>query len=232
MSVLDQLFGGMREAVVPTASQQQSAATQTTQETKEPEPTGLDRHKELTTPIDPKSLPEKFDPSKLFDLDPSKLNQEIGKLDFTQAVSQEDLANIAAGGEAAIGAFRNALNAVSRSIFSNSFSASASLVQNGVAKSMPAVESRISEHFRRGEIDAALKGTDEIFDNPVAQIMLEPLKERLIAKHPTASPKEIANLAKEILSDFANKATEKERLANAPATPKKTDWDEWVKQPG
>lgn len=208
---------------------QQVQLVPATPETKEIEPTGLDKFKTLSEPVDPKTLPEQFDPTKLFDMDPAKLRGEVDKLNFAGNASPEDLAAVVAGGEGAVAALQNIMNGVARNIFYNSTVASTRLVEQGITKSMPAVDGRVKSTLREHSVREALSGSDPIFNTPAAQVMLQPLQKGFMEKYPTASPTEIASMAQEYLKDFANKINppaqtdEQKQLAAEP------DWGSYLK---
>lgn len=203
---------------------QQPQAPAAPVEPKEPEPTGMQKY-DIHTPVDPKDVKPQFDPSTLFNLDPTKLDEAIGNIDFTQGISQEDAAAIVQGGEGALVALRNIVNGATRQAFKNSTIATTKMVESGISKSLPAVDDRVKNHLRTSEVRASLRESNPAFNSPHAAVMLDVLQDKFIAKYPNASADEITRMATEFLQDFGSQFAPKAPVN--PNAPKDTDWERW-----
>lgn len=256
MSFLQNIFGGGASQSAPatpaepakapasnaapapaTPDPAQPAATNDGTEPKE-QVSGLDAYKDLWnnepkgnddgTTTDPLS-----DPSSLFNIDPKSIQEAVGRIDFAQSVTPEHLQAITEGGEGAQKAFMDSMNAVARQVFSQSMVGSAKLVEQAIARSAGAIDSRVASKLRDSEVSNAVSEANPAFNHPAAKPVVQALQQQLAAKHPTASSKEISDMAKSYFNDFASSITAPERARQEQETKSgEIDWDNWLNTGG
>lgn len=169
------------------------------------------------------------DPSSLFNIDPKSIQEAVGRIDFAQSVTPEHLQAITEGGEGAQKAFMDSMNAVARQVFSQSMVGSAKLVEQAIARSAGAIDSRVESRLRTSQVSESVAESNPAFKHPAAKPMVQALQQQLAAKHPTASSKEISDMANAFFKDFADTigapARQKEQESQASG---EIDWYDWL----
>lgn len=253
MSLFSNLFGGGQEA--PAQQTQQTQQSQeppagqepTQQAQQEPQQTNsgggdsgnvspLDAYKDLwnneSTGKDGESGNDAdplSDPSAMFNIDPKSIQEAVGKINFAEAVKPEHMQAITEGGEGAQQAFLESMNAVARQVFSQSMVGSAKLVEQALARAGQGIDSRIDGRLRSSQVSETVAEANPAFNHPAAKPMVQALQQQLAAKHPTASPKEISDMAKSYFNDFASSITAPEKAAKQKETDAgQQDWDAWL----
>lgn len=147
---------------------------------------------------------ENFDPSKMFNIDPAKMQEAVSQMDFSQAIPAETFQQIQEGGEGAQQAFANAMNLVARQAFSQSMMGSAKLVEQAMSKANQSLDSRIDARTRQSQVSSTVRDSNPAFKHPAAAPMISMLEQQFTAKHPNASPQEISQMATDYFAKFAD----------------------------
>ena len=171
-----------------------------------------------------------FDPSKMFQIDPAKIQQAVSQMDFTQAVTPDLLQQIAAGGEAAMTAFTKAMNSVAQTSFTQSMIGASKLVETAMVKANESLDMRMKEGIRQQQISSSLRDANPALSHPAAQPIVAALEAQFTQKYPTATPAEVTKMAQDYLTKFATAAnpsasTQQQQQQSQNAG---MDWDKWL----
>ena len=158
-----------------------------------PERTPLDTFSEIW-----KTDPNAKDPNApfSFNVDPNKLMEAAGKIDFAKVVGPETLAKIAAGGTDAAAAFADALNKVTQQSFAQSALASSKMVEQAVAQTRSQMESQIPGMIKKQSLSDSLRDDNPAFNHPAASPVIAALETSLQTKYPNATVTELRDMAK------------------------------------
>lgn len=212
------------EASQPQPAQQPQAATATPAAQANP----LDAFKDLwTPPKEGEQQPANFDPASMFQIDPAKIQQAVGQMNFAGTVTPEVLAQITAGGEDAAKAFMAAMNGVAQQAFAQSMIGSAKLVEQAMTKANTSLDARLREGIRQQQVSSSLRESNPMLAHPAAQPIVAALEAQFTQKYPTATPQEITKLATDYLSKFATLASPAQEPASAPKAPDDVDWEKF-----
>lgn len=170
-------------------------------------------------------LPD-FNPSDLFNIDPAKVAQAVQGIDYSKAVSPEQMQAIAEGGEGAIQAFAQAMNSVAQQATQVSMIGSAKLIEQALSKANATLDSRMAEQIRKHSVSSGLKEKNPIFSNPAYAPMVSAIEHQFRAKYPNASAPEITELAEKYVFNFAQSvAGKKDADASAASKLNEPDWE-------
>ncbi len=159
----------------------------------------------------------------LLNIDPAKVLEAARKTDFSQLVTPEQRAAIAAGGEGAVAAFLSAMNTVGQGAYGQSALATTKIVEAAVAKAMK----NVPELIRNQNANESIRGKNPLFDNPAVKPIMSALSAQLQIKYPNATTAELANMAGQYVealgTSFAPKSAEP-KTANGRKAPVEQDW--------
>jgi hypothetical protein len=162
----------------------------------------------------------------MFQIDPAKIQEEVGKINFAGSITPEMMGKIQAGGEDATQAFAEAMNKVAQQTFAQSMLASAKLVEGALTQANNSLDSRIESRAKQFQAANSLRESNPALSHPAAAPFITAMENQLAMKHPTATPAELTKLAQEMLSGFANVAAgKKEPDANVKKAPDDVDWE-------
>lgn len=152
------------------------------------------------SPLDQFSTLWETDPNKEGDvppaqLDPAKVQEAMQKADFSNLITQENLAAITAGGEGAAKAFIESLNAVARQSLTQSTLITNKMIEQAVAKAQAEQQAKLPELLKKQNLSETLSDSNPIFKNPAVKPVIEALQTQLAVKYPNASTKELADMA-------------------------------------
>ena len=161
---------------------------------------------ELWTMEQPK--PGEADPNApfRFNVDPAKVQQQVGRIDFTKSITPELLAKINAGGPEATAALLTAMNTIGQQVMVQSSLVNTKILESGLDASSTRMESKLPGLVRNQSISNALREDNPLFTNPATAPMLEAISSQMAAKFPNATPAEIRENAKKYLIGFAQEA--------------------------
>lgn len=164
----------------------------------------LDNYKDLWQ-VDPNS-PKPASLTPEFTLDPVKLREAASKIDFVGHIPRELVAKALSGGEGAQDAFLAVITQASQLGYAQAAATSAELTRQSLGKAEHALTSSVLPNAMRKEaITTEFSQTNPIFQDPSVAPMLGMLQDRLSAKYPTATPKELAGMAQDYLAGISNK---------------------------
>jgi hypothetical protein len=168
-----------------------------------------------------------------FNVDPAKLQEAVSKANFVQAIPQENLAKIAAGGDDAVKAFAESLNLVAQNVLAQSTMASSKMVENALSKANESLNARLPNMMKQYQLTDNMQNENPALSHPAAQPLIEAVKSQLTIKHPDATTIELTKMAKEYLTAFAG-------LVNPAAPPADTkggkgkandvDWESFLSE--
>ena len=236
MSIMDLFRGAKPMAGLQEAERNQPANQDmgTTPPANQPSPEAtpadpMDKFKDLwAAPKEGDPVPQNFDPSKMFQIDPAKIQEEVGKINFAGSVTPDMLQKIQAGGADATQAFAEAMNKVAQQTFAQSMLASAKLVEGALTQANNSLDSRIESRAKQMQASNSLRESNPALSHSSAAPLVAALESQLAQKHPTASPTELTKLAQEYLSTFANVAAgKKEDTSSAKKAPDDVDWEKF-----
>lgn len=148
----------------------------------------LDKHADIWK-IDPNANSA---PAPIFaGLDPAKVMESAKKVDFSKAVTPEQLTAISKGGEEAVVAFSQALNSVAQNVYAQSAVATAQIVEKALEKSQKSYDERLPSTLKRLSANDGLLQSNPVFANPALQPLVGALTEQLTRKNPNATQLEI-----------------------------------------
>ena len=133
-------------------------------------------------------------------LDSAKLQEVISKADFSSALSPENLAKIAAGGEEATTAFAESMNSVAQQVLFQATLAANKMTEQAVEQAMAKQASSIPEILKKQMLSNTLADSNPVYSNPAIKPVLEAVTSQLAAKHPNATPIELAEMAQNFVS--------------------------------
>jgi hypothetical protein len=148
-----------------------------------------------------------------FKLNPEQLSKVTGSMDFTKSVNREDLAKIAQGGDAAIEAFGNVLNAFGREVFGASAQFSSHMTESGYQSASKVIDSGLPSAIKKQLTEQHLYQANPKLKDPALQPLIGALQSQFTAKYPNASATEIEGLVSEYMTTVVGGAFAKEEPA-------------------
>jgi hypothetical protein len=124
-------------------------------------------------------------------LDPAKVMESARKVDFSKAVSQEQLTAITEGGEGAVKAFAQAMNSVAQTVYGQSAIATAKMVEQALGKAQEQYDAKIPGLVKKLNANEGLAASNPLLQNPAIQPLVGALTEQLTRKNPNATSAEI-----------------------------------------
>ena len=217
-------------ATLPNGSNPTNLGTQVTSQTA---PNGVVPEKKEESPLDKfndiwKNAPVAPGNESVFgEIDPQKLMEAAGKVDFKQVISQDALAKIAAGGQEGVTAFADSLNKVAQTVFGQNAVATTKIVEQALAKQRESFQTQLPGLIRKHGISDSLRTENPLLSNPAVAPIVEALQTQFAAKNPLATEAEIKASVVEYMSGlgavFAPKAQESGNTGG-PKAAKQTDW--------
>ena len=193
-----------------------------TQETTENSP--LDQFSGLWEPVENETGDES--PAAL---DPTKLQEVISKADFSSALSPENLAKIAQGGEEATTAFAESLNSVAQQVLLQATLAANKMTEQAVEQAMAKQAASIPEIMKKQMLSTTLAESNPVYSNPAIKPVLEAVTSQLAAKNPNATPIELAEMAQNFVRVMGEALAPKaDPQANGQNQQEDIDWSKFL----
>lgn len=218
---------GQQPAATAGTTQAATSATTTQEPAAVADP--MEAFKDLWAPAkegDPQ--PANFDPSKMFQIDPNKIQEAVGQMNFASSVTPETLAAIQAGGEDATKAFLTAMNGVAQQAFAQSMIGSAKLVEQAMTKANGSLDARLQEGIKRQQVSSSLREANPALAHPAAQPIVAALEAQFTQKYPNATSAEITKMAQDYLGKFATLANPSQPTTESKKAPDDVDWDAFM----
>jgi len=161
-------------------------------------------------------------------VDPQKLMESAGKVDFAKAVTPEMLAAVTAGGPEAAAAFASAMNKVAQTVYAQSAFATTKIVDQALAKAQEGYDARLPSMVKKFSVNENLQASNPQLSNPALAPLVSALSEQLVRKNPNATSAEIQTQVSDyfaaIGTSFAPVAPETPASKAAAAKAKSEDW--------
>ena len=160
-------------------------------------------------------------------IDPKQFMEAAGKIDFTKVVNPDQLTAITQGGEGAMQAFANAMNAVAQQTYAQSAYASTRIVEQAVARMRDNVLAELPSHIKKQTVSDNLRAENPVFSNPAVQPVISALEAQLTVKYPNASATEITQMAKNYVEALGTSFSPKP-VADTKPKANETDWSSFL----
>ena len=185
---------------------------------------GLEKLWSNPTTADGKPIPQQVDPlaAPLFQFDPAKITQEVGKLDFTSSISSEDLQS--AMTDPAV--FKKLLNQVAQQSFAMATLNTGNLLNDGFTRHGRNIDAALPTRFRNLQVSQA-KSEDPVLSHPSMKPMVGAIRGMLASKLPHASADEINQATEEFFGRVTNALVagrEQTEAKNNGSAEAETDW--------
>lgn len=184
----------------------------------------LDKHSDLW-----KDSPTRQAEDNFFAVDPQKIMEAAGKVDFAKVIPPEALKAIQAGGEGAQAAFVASLQAVAQTVYGQSAMAATKITERAVENMMEKFNSQLPGLIKKHQVSDSLRTDNPAYNHPAAQPIISAMETQLSTKFPQATTSEIKAMAVEYMNDFSS-AFAKAQPADPKAKKKlaETDWDTFL----
>lgn len=220
MSIMDMFRMGAKapEPQQPTTNgqQQQPAAPSVKADPATPDlnavkqPEGLDKFADLwKAPVKAEDAPADFDPTKIFNFDPAKMAEAVGTINFAEVVGKDKLAAIVAGGEGAMEAFAQALNATAAKTMTLSTTAAGKMIEQAMGQATAAMDQRVAKQVKLNQVNSQMQELNPALSHAAAAPLVNALTTQFTGQFPLATPKEINDKVMEYISNFADLAAGK-----------------------
>lgn len=221
-----------------TQGQQQQPGQPAMQQTQLPDPNAvtvepdpMDAFKDLWAPVAKvEGQEEEFNPQAIFNIDPATMQAAVGKINFAEGITAEQLAAIQGGGEEAVKAFAAVLNQSSAKAMTMSTTAAAKMVEQAMTRASGAMDKKIANGVKFNQVGSAMQELNPALSHPAAAPLIEALKTQFTNKYPTASTAEITKHISTYMDGMAGiMAGKKEEAVNpaAAAAAQGTDWSKY-----
>lgn len=194
-----------------------------------PEPSPFDGFKDLwstpTTPADSNA-------PMFSGVDPQKLMESAGKVDFAKAVTPEQMQAIAAGGEGAVQAFAASMNKIAQTVYAQSAFATTKIVDQAMTRQQENFAKQLPSMVRKFSVNENLQTENPLLSNPAITPLVSALSEQLVRKNPNATSAEIQQQVNDYFSQlgtaFAPKPPETPASRAAQKAAKSENWDDFL----
>ena len=174
-------------------------------------------------PIDP----NKPTPTAPTPLDAEAVQKAVAKTDFSQSITPETLAAIAAGGEEAQKAFAQAMNQTAQQVMVQSTMVNEKLTQKAIKDALAANQVTMQDQVRAQAVADHAKTQNPVFSDPAVKPVIEATQSQLIAKFPNATPQEITTMTQNFIIAMGTEFAPKEPI-NDNSGQDQTDWSKFI----
>lgn len=164
-------------------------------------------------------------------VDPTKVFEAAKKVNFAQGVSAEHLQRITAGGEGAVQAFAEAMNAVAQNVYGQSTIAATKMIEQALKKNTEHQATQLPSMIKKLTANEQLATANPMLQNPAVQPLVGALTEQLTRRNPNATSGEIQQQVSDYFAALGSS------FAPKPETPKSqsgssradTDWEAFLR---
>lgn len=217
MAFFSNIFGSTStpasEPQSPAAPAVQAALPPLATPTPAVEASPMDQFKSLWEPATTPNVDTTLPANMFAGADPAKMLEAARKVNFAANVPADVLAKITAGGPDAAAAFAQAINDVAQRSYAQSSFASTKIVEAALAKFQEGLDARLPSQVKRHQVSESLRESNPALNHPAAAPIMEALQAQLTVKFPSASARELQDMASAYLTSFTSAA----------APPKKAD---------
>lgn len=178
-----------------------------------------------TPPVDPNS-PAAPEPNKALTVE--EVQNAVASASFTDALNPETLSAIAAGGDEAVAALSETLNAVARQVMVQSTLVNNKLTEKAVTEALAKQEANLPGLLRSQNAADHMNTTNPLFNNPAIKPVIEATRSQLLQKNPNATAAELTEMTQNYIIAMG------EAFAPAPINDTAagtTDWDLFMQSP-
>lgn len=133
------------------------------------------------------------------EIDAEQLHQHVAKLSFTDSISQDTLQKIAAGGEDAVSALVEVVNAVGRNVLAQSTLVGNKLAQRVATHEAKNLQGSLESRIKAMQLSSNLVEANPLFNNPAVKPVIDSVKDQLVEKFPDATSAELTKMAQEFV---------------------------------
>lgn len=191
--------------------------------------TPLDQFADLwnNAPTDPNAPA----PAGIFgNVDPKKFMEAAGKVDFSKAVTPEQLQAISAGGDNAMQAFAQAMNKVAQNVYAQSAFATTKIVEQAMSRSKDSFLAELPQHIKKQTVSDNLRVENPIFSNPAVQPIISALEAQMAVKFPNATSTELTQMAKTYVEALGSSFAPKPPEDKSKSKNEEFDWNTFLTQ--
>ena len=169
-------------------------------------------------------------PGMFANLDPAKVMESAKKVNFSGSITPEALQAIQAGGEGAITAFRDSLNAVAQNVYAQSAIATTKIVEQALGKAKESQAAELPSMIRKLSINDSIASSNPALSNPAIQPLVGALTTVLTQKNPNASATEIQKQVVDYFNAIGNTFAPAIPEPKNSAARKEDDWSAFFSQ--
>src|SRR5256885_3207424 len=187
-------------------------------------------------PVDPNNPPPEKPTTFLPKIDPAKIAETLGKIDFSKAITPEESAAIKAGGDNAQAAHLSVLNKSLRQSMMTMFNVATRLVEQGLSNAEGRFLGKVPDHVKDIMVSNDLTANDPLMSNPAFAPLVESTRQRFQEKFPKATPAQISKATKAYIQELVKSATAPEKIDEPDNTKKlatgatDADWSKWIEE--
>jgi len=187
----------------------------------------LDKFKTLWENDPNAKAPAEFIPEQL---DPTKLQEVMGKVDLTKSITPENLAAIQDGGEGATAALLATLNTVAQQSMVQSTMVANKMMEQQISKALESMESKIPALLKEQNLANSLQEQNPIYSNPAVKPVIDAVKSQLSTKYPNATTSELTTMAQDFVKAM-NVGLTPPAPSDTSETADNIDWSSFVSAP-
>ena len=161
-------------------------------------------------------------------VDPTKLMESAGKVDFAKAATPEQLALINGGGQQAMETMLAVMNKVAQTVYAQSAFATTKIVDQAMERQQQNFAKQLPSMVRKLSVNEGLQTDNPLLSNPALTPLVSALSEQLVRKNPNATSTEIQAQVNDYFAalgtSFAPKPPETPATRAAAKAAKQEDW--------
>jgi hypothetical protein len=138
-----------------------------------------------------------------YNLDNAKLQAVAASQNFVSNIPKEKFAAVAQGGEAAIGAMMEIMNAMGQQVYMQSAIASTRIAENGLTRAQDRFQTQLPHLITKHTLSDTLRQENPAFAHPAAQPVVNAIQQQMAVKHPNATAAELRDMTLQYLTNFA-----------------------------
>lgn len=191
----------------------------------------MDNFKDLftLTEEDKKRIADNAQPEKIFSLDPEKLQESVGKMNFVDGQQATQLFQQALKGDA--NALTSLLNGIAQKVYLQNAQLSATLSERAATTTAENFQKNLPQHFRDFSAGEGLQQLNPAYSHPAFKPVVDGLKQQFLVKYPTASSTEITKMVNSYLDAMGGSrpAPKNDDQGGRGGNDKQVDWQDFFK---
>lgn len=187
-------------------------------------PSGLDQFNEIWKPVE---SPEGGTNNSLFNVDPKQLMEAAAKVDFSKSLNPQLVQAVAAGGEGALKALPQLMNAMSQTVYAQNAMTTTKIIEQAVKQTRDSIMADLPQHIKLQSLNDGLRQSNPALNHPAAAPILGALQQQLTVKYPNASASELQTMATQYLEAFTGTMQKPQAPQTKPANGEQ-DWSAFL----